>query len=386
MQATPNFNLPLYELDDAANLADGYNNAMGKIDAALKATDDKFPITGAEIEDGSINTIDIANGAITTNKLATAAVTDDKLAVGAVTAPAIEDNAVTTSAIEDGAVTGEKIANSSIDLTKLTPEALEGLVPGEDSVTTAMLQDGSVTRPKIAADAFDEEPTEDSENLISSGAVYKALGGISLETDGTPTEGSENLVTSGGVFAADQKLAQDISDNSQFGDYAFQEVNLGTAGTLTSGIFALGISPNKQYFIFYGAGQLNKQVKNKTLIPGQSTYYGVPTGLFFPDEIEVDNIRIISGAGFTTLNAVTTVETINALYIDAIAIGTDRQLYFNVDSSTTYGNTNWNKVFFYLQNIYILNSKGYVPIIDKGDTTFNISKPPIILSEDVYNA
>ena len=84
MIQTPNLQLEKYELDDAANLSDGYNNSMDKIDAYAGTINAKFPITGADIADGSINTVDIANGAITEVKLAADAVTQDKIAPGSV--------------------------------------------------------------------------------------------------------------------------------------------------------------------------------------------------------------------------------------------------------------------------------------------------------------
>lgn len=79
MQSTPNLDLPLYEMDDMANLDDGYNAAMRKIDAAYQNNENRFPVSSADIEDGGINTVDIANGAITTNLVADAAITPAKL-------------------------------------------------------------------------------------------------------------------------------------------------------------------------------------------------------------------------------------------------------------------------------------------------------------------
>lgn len=98
MIQTPTLQLEKYELDDAANLADGYNNSMDKIDAYAGTINAKFPITGANIEDGSINTVDIANGAITEVKLAADAVTNDKIAPGAVTESELSDNVNNTLA------------------------------------------------------------------------------------------------------------------------------------------------------------------------------------------------------------------------------------------------------------------------------------------------
>jgi hypothetical protein len=77
-------------------------------------------ITGRNIVNGSIETVDLANQAITTLKLAL--------------------EAVTTNRLQDGAVTGEKIRNQAVSTLQLAPEA----------VTTGKLRDGAVTQEKLA--------------------------------------------------------------------------------------------------------------------------------------------------------------------------------------------------------------------------------------------
>ena len=59
-------------------------------------------------------------------------------------------------------------------------------------------------KEKLDRMVFDEEITEDSGNLVTSGAVYTALAGKQdmLTVDGAPTEGSTNPVASGGVYTA----------------------------------------------------------------------------------------------------------------------------------------------------------------------------------------
>lgn len=109
MIETTNYKLQKYELDDAANLTDGYNNSMDIIDKELENVNAHFPITSSDIEDGTINTVDIANGAITDIKLAADAVTSDKLA----------PNSVNTDNIVNGAVTSDKLAPNSISSDKL---------------------------------------------------------------------------------------------------------------------------------------------------------------------------------------------------------------------------------------------------------------------------
>ena len=56
--------------------------------------------------------------------------------------------------------------------------------------------------------SFDSTPTEGSENLVKSGAIYTAIQNATpnLTFDETPIEGSENLVTSGTVYNALQNV------------------------------------------------------------------------------------------------------------------------------------------------------------------------------------
>lgn len=139
MQNTEHLNLPTYELDDMANLVDGYNEAMETIDTYAQANDAKFPITSANIEDGTIEAVDIANGAVSTNKIATAAVTADKIATAAVTA--------------------DKLAT--------------------DAVTNENMINGAVTIDKINENTFDAMPAKNSSNLVNSGGIYQFVNSIS---------------------------------------------------------------------------------------------------------------------------------------------------------------------------------------------------------------
>lgn len=336
MQSTANLQLPLYELDDPANLADGYNAAMRKLDEAYQEQNQK-------IDDIlPVNTSGIENGAVTTNKLATAAVTDDK------------------------------IANGTITLVKFDPDALAQIVPGEDSITTEMLKNGAVTRPKIADSAFDSEPTENSQNLLTSGAIYEALGGVELETDDAPTKNSTNLVTSGGVYAADQKLAQDISDNSQFGEYAFQTLQItpGTHPTVHRADMGLGISPNNQFFTFYGKIEY-QGAKTAEAIPG-TDYYGFDTGFDLP----VTTQRIFSSSGINWIEGSgSAAQGIYGFYAASFIVLETGRVYVITGSTSTIGSANRATEFMFLQNTYTLNTHGYVPIVDTPeDTTFNLVK------------
>lgn len=53
MLETENLQLPIYELDDAANLADGYNSAMEKLDAAYKTNEYRHIDKSVEVQRGN---------------------------------------------------------------------------------------------------------------------------------------------------------------------------------------------------------------------------------------------------------------------------------------------------------------------------------------------
>lgn len=169
MQETPNLKLPIYELDDMANLSDGYNEAMNKIDESYKQNENRFPITSSNIEDGTITAVDIANGAITTNKIATAAVTADKLAADAINPNSIPDNAINTNNIADGAITNAKIADDAVSTAKLTDNSVTSSKLAQDAVTTANIADGAITAEKLASDV---EQTSSIRGVLWLGDSY----------------------------------------------------------------------------------------------------------------------------------------------------------------------------------------------------------------------
>ena len=97
---------------------------------------------------------------------------------------------VGTDELQDEAVVSDKIRNGTITLMKLAKEITNQLL-GEGKVTEAMLEesvaskllwegnvqtenlaDGAVTAEKLALE-FDEEPTEDSTNLVTSGGIKR---------------------------------------------------------------------------------------------------------------------------------------------------------------------------------------------------------------------
>jgi hypothetical protein len=76
-------------------------------------------LTGANIQDGTVETSDLANDAVTTVKINDGNVTTGKIADGAVTNAKIGASAVGTTEIADGAVTAAKIAAGAVETDKL---------------------------------------------------------------------------------------------------------------------------------------------------------------------------------------------------------------------------------------------------------------------------
>lgn len=76
--------------------------------------------------------------------------------------------------------------------------------PGAAGLTQEQVDDRIAEANLQAALTFDDAPTSDSDNPVTSGGVYTALADkqATLEWDTTPTEDSTNPVTSGGVHAA----------------------------------------------------------------------------------------------------------------------------------------------------------------------------------------
>ena len=71
--------------------------------------------------------------------------------------------------------------------------------PNDKSTDIFKYVDDAVKNVKIT---MDEEPTEGSENAVTSGGVYDALQNVKIEMDPEPTQDSEKAVQSGGVYDA----------------------------------------------------------------------------------------------------------------------------------------------------------------------------------------
>ena len=79
----------------------------------------------------------------------------------------LDDLTIRVSDIEhDGWVTSDKIADEAVTTQKIANGA----------VTSDKIPNGSISTQKISSSAFDDVPTEDSDNLLTSGAIYNAYG------------------------------------------------------------------------------------------------------------------------------------------------------------------------------------------------------------------
>lgn len=103
-------------------------------------------ITGRNIVDGSIGTVDLANQVITTQKLALEAVTTSRLQDGAVTGGKIRDQAVTTKELRDGAVTAVKLAPSVLARLNALEDRLEAAERTITNLRTALTEANSTIR------------------------------------------------------------------------------------------------------------------------------------------------------------------------------------------------------------------------------------------------
>ena len=145
-------------LDSLKNSCNSLQNAINNLPTPIyydgdnstikKDTNNKFyipdkSITNAKLADTTIQTGKIQNNAITSDKINNSAITENKIQNNAVTNDKIAQNAVGTNEIINKSITNDKIADTTIGKEKLK------------DVTSTI--------------------TENSENLITSGAVYNAL-------------------------------------------------------------------------------------------------------------------------------------------------------------------------------------------------------------------
>ena len=90
-----------------------------------------------------------------------------------VTAEKIGENAVNTGKIADKAVTNAKLGDNAVTGDKIAPAAVTSDAIADSAITTTKIANLGVTLEKIAG--IDTTVTQNSDNLITSGAVYNSL-------------------------------------------------------------------------------------------------------------------------------------------------------------------------------------------------------------------
>lgn len=96
-------------------------------------------------------------------------------------ATTIADNAVTNSKLSDGAVSTSKLNDDAVTSAKIDTGAVTVNKLGASAVETDKIANGAVTLQKISSSAIDNEPTDASGNLITSGGVKAALDDLDSE-------------------------------------------------------------------------------------------------------------------------------------------------------------------------------------------------------------
>lgn len=138
-------------------------------------------LTGANIQDGTVDTADIANDAVTTVKMADVSVTAGKLHTTL-------DLSAKTVTLPDGSVTNAKLA-SGIDASKLTA----GTLP------IARIADASITAAKLAAGAAVPVQTGNSGKFLTTDGTNASWGAVDLasrvDKTGDTMTGTLNLPT-----------------------------------------------------------------------------------------------------------------------------------------------------------------------------------------------
>ena len=125
-------------------------------------------ITSADIQNGTIRTVDLADNAVTSRKIAN----------GHVRRPDIRNTAVNAPKILDGAVRRPKIANTAVNAAKIANGAVTRAKIANNAVGTARIANGAVTNSKLANNSVNSAK-------IANGSIQ--LGDISAAAQGALT-------------------------------------------------------------------------------------------------------------------------------------------------------------------------------------------------------
>jgi hypothetical protein len=147
---------------------------QGDSDLISGAVIENATLQGVDISNATLDSTKIQDGAITTVKIADGAITDVKLADNAVTRTKIQDGEITTAKIDTGAITEAKIADDAITKDKIGPGAVTAAKIADDTIDTTLLKNDSVTSSKIATGAVLTANLADgaiTKDKIASGAI-----------------------------------------------------------------------------------------------------------------------------------------------------------------------------------------------------------------------
>lgn len=175
MKHTTNYNLDLYEPNDLANLMDGHNDSMEKLDVAMKTVSDYVGTYGTGIEkntkaiseetsratsaENALST-SVANAVSAVNAETTRATAAEKVNADGVAAnsTAIANEVKRAQTTENELATGVSNAVSAVNTERERATAAENsinsLLDGKFPVGTNNLADGSVTSTKLADSAI----------------------------------------------------------------------------------------------------------------------------------------------------------------------------------------------------------------------------------------
>jgi len=192
-------------------------------------------ITGANIQDGTVDTADIANDAVTTVKITDANITEGKLNAGAVTTTKIADGAVTAAKLAAGAAVPSQTGQSGKYLTTDGSTASWGTVDLSSKVAksgdtmTGDLSFGDTKKAIFGAGSDLQIYHTGSNSILKSltGEFLLQGDGITLRGD-TPTETMLTAAVDGAVTLHYDSLAK----------LATTSTGIDVTGTVTAASFS----------------------------------------------------------------------------------------------------------------------------------------------------
>ncbi len=154
-------------------------------------------ITSADIQDGTIRTVDLADNAVTSPKIANGqvrradiannAVNSARIANGQVRRADIGNNAVNSARIADGTVRRADMANNSVNSVRIADGQVRTIDLANNSVNSAKIIDGQVTTPDLANNSVNSAKIVNGSIQIGdiSAAAQDALTAVSGANWGT---------------------------------------------------------------------------------------------------------------------------------------------------------------------------------------------------------